>query len=164
MAGGQKFRQPFLLGYGHVFRFNSDCSSLRCFPAGSDPLPSRGQECLSSDAHSCAFHFLVRLRVITDVGEEDAAGFLDQQVAGLQREALGAATANWSISQDFHCGGYARRPAELTEFVADFEARHGITLDWVYVAKMLRGIFLLAAEQAIRPGTTAVALITGPAR
>jgi 1-aminocyclopropane-1-carboxylate deaminase len=92
------------------------------------------------------------------------AGFLDQQVAGLQRDALGAATANWSISQDFHCGGYARRPAELTEFVADFEARHGITLDWVYVAKMLRGIFLLAAEQAIRPGTTAVALITGPAR
>src|ERR1700733_1017097 len=88
MAGGQKFRQPFLLGYGHVFRFNSDCSSLRCFPAGSDPLPSRGQECLSSDAHSCAFHFLVRLRVITDVGEEDAAGFLDQQ----ETRATGKAT------------------------------------------------------------------------
>jgi 1-aminocyclopropane-1-carboxylate deaminase len=92
------------------------------------------------------------------------AGFLDRQVKGLQQEALGAATTNWSISHEFHCGGYARRPAELTDFIADFERRHGMALDWVYVAKMLRGIFLLAQEQAIRPGTTAVALITGPAR
>ncbi len=91
------------------------------------------------------------------------AGFLDQQVTRLQREALGAATSNWSISHDFHCGGYARRPAELTAFMADFERRHGIALDWVYVAKMLHGIFALAAEKAFRPGTTAVALITGPA-
>jgi len=91
------------------------------------------------------------------------AGFLDQQVARLQREALGAATSNWSISHDFHGGGYARRPAELTAFTADFERRHGIALDWVYVAKMLRGIFALAAGNAFRPGTTAVALITGRA-
>ena len=87
MAGGQKIRQPFLLGYGHVFRFNSDRSSFRSFPAGSNPLPSRGQECLSSDDHSCAFHFLVRLRVITDVREEDAAGFLDQQETRATGEA-----------------------------------------------------------------------------
>lgn len=91
------------------------------------------------------------------------AGFLDQQVARLQREALGAVTSNWSISHDFHCGGYARRPAELIAFTADFERRHGFALDWVYAAKMLRGIFALAAEKAFRPGTTAVALITGRA-
>jgi 1-aminocyclopropane-1-carboxylate deaminase len=86
------------------------------------------------------------------------ATFLDRDVARLQP----APTANWSISHDFHCGGYARRTPELSAFIADFERRHGIRLDWVYVAKMMRGLFALAEQRSFRPGTAAVALITGP--
>jgi 1-aminocyclopropane-1-carboxylate deaminase/D-cysteine desulfhydrase-like pyridoxal-dependent ACC family enzyme len=86
------------------------------------------------------------------------ATFLDRDVARLQP----APTANWSLSHDFHCGGYARRTPELTAFIADFERRHGIDLDWVYVAKMMRGIFMLAGQKSFRPRTTVVALITGP--
>jgi 1-aminocyclopropane-1-carboxylate deaminase len=86
------------------------------------------------------------------------ATFLDQDVARLQPVPI----ANWSISHDFHCGGYARRTPELTAFIADFERRHGIGLDWVYAGKMMRGIFTLAEQKSFRPGTTAVALITGP--
>jgi 1-aminocyclopropane-1-carboxylate deaminase len=85
------------------------------------------------------------------------AGFLDREIARLQP----APTENWSVRHDFHCGGYARRTPELTEFIADFERRHGIGLDWVYVAKMMRGIFTLAEQRAFEPGTAAVALITG---
>jgi 1-aminocyclopropane-1-carboxylate deaminase len=89
--------------------------------------------------------------------------FLDRDVARLQREALGAPTANWSVNYDFHCGGYARRPPELTRFCADFERRHELPLDWVYVAKMLLGIVTLTGQGAFRPGTILVAVITGPA-
>jgi 1-aminocyclopropane-1-carboxylate deaminase len=85
------------------------------------------------------------------------AGFLDHEVARLQP----VPTANWSVNHDFHCGGYARRSPELAAFIADFERRHGIRLDWIYVAKMMRGIFALAEQRAFEPGTTAIALITG---
>jgi 1-aminocyclopropane-1-carboxylate deaminase len=38
---------------------------------------------------------------------------------------------------------------------------HGITLDWVYVAKMMYGIFALADRGAFNPGKRIVAVITG---
>ena len=88
--------------------------------------------------------------------------FLDREVTGLQRDALGAPTQNWSVNYDFHCGGYARRTAELSDFTADFERRHGLALDWVYVAKMMLGIFTLAEGKAFKRGTALVAVITGP--
>jgi 1-aminocyclopropane-1-carboxylate deaminase len=91
------------------------------------------------------------------------AGFLDEAVTRLQRAAVGAPTGNWSVRHDFHCGGYARRSRELDRFIADFEQRHAMALDWVYVAKMLRGIVALAEEGTIRPGTRVVAVVTGPA-
>jgi 1-aminocyclopropane-1-carboxylate deaminase len=90
------------------------------------------------------------------------AEFLDGEVARLQREALGAPTANWSVRHDFHFGGYARSTAELAGFIADFRRRHGIELDRVYVAKMMCGIFTLAERKTFRPGTRLVAVITGP--
>ena len=49
----------------------------------------------------------------------------------------------------------------LDEFITDFEKRHGLALDWVYTAKMMYGLFALAQRGAFRPGTVAVALITG---
>lgn len=81
-------------------------------------------------------------------------GFLAGEVARLQREAFDVVTSNWSIDLDFHRGGYARRGPELDRFIEDFRARHGIDLDWVYVAKMMLGIF------SRPPGTNIVALIT----
>lgn len=89
--------------------------------------------------------------------------FLGREVARLQRDALGAPTPNWSVNYGFHFGGYARRTAELTEFITDFEQRHGLALDWVYVAKMMYGIVTLAQAGAFQRGTGLVAVITGPA-
>ena len=87
--------------------------------------------------------------------------FLARDVAGLQRAAFGASTANWSIDHDYHFGGYARRQPALDDFIADFHARHGLTLDWVYPAKMMYGIFALAGRGAFAAGTTIAAVITG---
>lgn len=88
--------------------------------------------------------------------------FLEGDVAALQEQAFGAATDNWSINQEFHFGGFAKRTDELDRFIADFQRRHGLVLDWIYVAKMLYGVFALADRGDIRSGTTVIAVVTGP--
>jgi 1-aminocyclopropane-1-carboxylate deaminase len=87
--------------------------------------------------------------------------FLARDVAGLQVQAFGAASGNWAIEQDYHFGGFARRRPELDQFIADFRDRHGLTLDWVYTAKMMYGLYALAGRAAFAPGTSLVAVITG---
>lgn len=87
--------------------------------------------------------------------------FLARDVAGLQREAFGASLANWSIEHGFHFGGFARRTPALDEFIADFQARHALALNWAYTAKMMYGIVGLAGRGGFRPGTAIVAVITG---
>jgi len=86
--------------------------------------------------------------------------FLADEVARLQGEAYGRVFENWSIEYDFHFGGFAKRKPELDRFIDDFEARHGLRLDWVYVGKMMYGIYALA-EQGRFDGRTVVAVITG---
>lgn len=88
-------------------------------------------------------------------------GFLNAEVTRLQRETYGRATENWSIDLDHHFGGFAKRKPKLDAFVTEFDARHGIILDWVYVAKMMYGIYHLADQGAFASGTTIVAVITG---
>lgn len=83
--------------------------------------------------------------------------FLAAEVARLQDEAFGTVTPNWSVDTRYHCGGYARRTAALDAFMHDLRNRHGLNLDWVYVAKMMLGIF------TDPPGKSIVALITGGA-
>jgi 1-aminocyclopropane-1-carboxylate deaminase len=86
--------------------------------------------------------------------------FLDDEVRRLQREAFGSATANWSVDYDFHFGGYAKRTAVLDEFIADFHARHGVRLDWVYEAKMMYGLIARLAEGVFPAGTVIVAVLS----
>jgi 1-aminocyclopropane-1-carboxylate deaminase/D-cysteine desulfhydrase-like pyridoxal-dependent ACC family enzyme len=87
--------------------------------------------------------------------------FLESQVRGLQLRAFRQSPGNWTIEQRFHFGGYARRTPSLDSFIADFSSRHGLELNWIYSAKMMYGIYALAAEGRFPRGTTIVALITG---
>jgi 1-aminocyclopropane-1-carboxylate deaminase len=86
--------------------------------------------------------------------------FLDDDVRRLQRDAFGYETDSWAIDYEFHFGGYAKRTPELDAFIADFHARHGITLDWVYEAKMMYGLFDRIASGAFTPGTVIVAVLS----
>lgn len=88
-------------------------------------------------------------------------GFLGEAITGLQREAFGGPAGDWSLDDRFHCGGYARMTPELTAFADDFRDRHGLTVERVYVAKMLYGLTVLAAEGVFPPGTAVAAVITG---
>ncbi|WP_328536765.1 1-aminocyclopropane-1-carboxylate deaminase/D-cysteine desulfhydrase [Streptomyces sp. NBC_00344] len=87
--------------------------------------------------------------------------FLGKEVQALQRAAFGGRAGEWSLDDRFHFGGYARVTATLETFAADFEERHGLPVERLYVAKMLYGLMTLAAEGRFPPGTRVAAVITG---
>jgi 1-aminocyclopropane-1-carboxylate deaminase len=87
--------------------------------------------------------------------------YLSAEVRELQRDAFGAPTNNWSLDCDFHFGGYAKKTPVLDEFIEDFQRRHGLRLDWVYVAKMLYAVFAKVGRGEIDRRKTVVALISG---
>ncbi|MEE1760041.1 1-aminocyclopropane-1-carboxylate deaminase/D-cysteine desulfhydrase [Streptomyces sp. SP18BB07] len=88
-------------------------------------------------------------------------GFLAEEIRQLQDRAFGAPRDNWSLDDRFHFGGYARTSPELDAFADDFEIRHSLPVERLYVAKLLYGLVALAAEGAFPRGTTVAAVITG---
>lgn len=88
-------------------------------------------------------------------------GFLEADVAALQERAFGARSGTWTLDDRFHCGGYARTTAELEAFAQDFEQRHGLPVERLYVAKLLFGLVALAEENAFARGTAIAAVVTG---
>ncbi|WP_069886769.1 1-aminocyclopropane-1-carboxylate deaminase/D-cysteine desulfhydrase [Streptomyces luteocolor] len=93
-------------------------------------------------------------------------GFLGPGIRELQRRTFGEPTGNWRLDERFHHGGYARTPPALLAFAEDFEARHGaatgLSVERLYVAKLLYALTVLSEEGAFRPGTRLTAVITGP--
>ncbi|MFE6362390.1 1-aminocyclopropane-1-carboxylate deaminase/D-cysteine desulfhydrase [Streptomyces sp. NPDC057806] len=88
-------------------------------------------------------------------------GFLGDDIRALQHRAFGGPRGTWTLADRFHCGGYARATPELDAFAADFERRHRVPVERLYVAKLLYGLVTLAAEGAFPRGTTIAAVITG---
>ncbi|TDB86872.1 pyridoxal-phosphate dependent enzyme [Actinomadura sp. KC216] len=88
-------------------------------------------------------------------------GFMDGEVARLQRETYGERRGDWRVEGGFHFGGYARTTPELDAFADDFAARHGIVLDRIYTAKMMVGVLALAGRGEFPDGTRILAVITG---
>ncbi|MEU6524324.1 pyridoxal-phosphate dependent enzyme [Streptomyces sp. NPDC046924] len=88
-------------------------------------------------------------------------GFLAADVRALQTEAFGGPRGDWSLDDRFHFGGYARTAPELEEFAADFERRHDVPVEHVYVAKLLYALVSLAEENAFPRGSTVAAVVTG---
>ncbi|MCS0605104.1 pyridoxal-phosphate dependent enzyme [Streptomyces sp. LP11] len=87
-------------------------------------------------------------------------GFLGAEIQDLQERAFGGRRGEWSLDERFHFGGYARTGPELTAFAEDFEARHGLAVERLYVAKLLYALVTLAGEGAFARGTTVAAVIT----
>ncbi|GGJ11013.1 1-aminocyclopropane-1-carboxylate deaminase/D-cysteine desulfhydrase [Streptomyces brasiliensis] len=88
-------------------------------------------------------------------------GFLTGETEALQEQAFGGRKGTWSLDDRFHFGGYARTAPELDAFATDFENRHGLPVERLYVAKLLHGLATLADEGAFPHGTTLAAVITG---
>lgn len=88
-------------------------------------------------------------------------GFLGGDIRALQTGAFGGPRGDWSLDERFHFGGYARTTLELDAFAQDFEQRHGLPVERLYVAKLLHGLVALTAEGAFPRGSTVAAVITG---
>lgn len=88
-------------------------------------------------------------------------GFLDAEIRALQDLAFGGPRGDWTLDHRFHFGGYARTPPGLHAFAEDFETRHDVPVERLYVAKMLYGLVALAEEGAFANGTTVAAVVTG---
>ncbi|MEV7239761.1 pyridoxal-phosphate dependent enzyme [Streptomyces sp. NPDC093248] len=88
-------------------------------------------------------------------------GFLAADVQALQEDAFGARSGTWSLDDRFHFGGYARTTPALDAFAQDFEQRHSLPVERLYVAKMLHALVSLAGEGAFARGTTVAAVVTG---
>lgn len=97
--------------------------------------------------------------VLKDTGP--GGHFLGGRTARLQEETFGGRRGEWRLDDRFHCGGYARRTPELDAFADDFEDRHQLPVERLYVAKMLLGLVASVDEGAFAPGTAVAAVITG---
>ncbi len=88
------------------------------------------------------------------------ADFLNSDVSNLLK-SVACYQDNWSINLDSHCGGYARCPPLLRDFILAFEVSHGIQLDPVYTGKMMLAIAQLRKSGEIPATSRVVALHTG---
>ncbi|MEU0113373.1 pyridoxal-phosphate dependent enzyme [Streptomyces bobili] len=88
-------------------------------------------------------------------------GFLGDDIRALQKEAFGGPVGDWQLDERFHCGGYARTTPALDDFARDFERRHGLAVERLYVAKSLYALVALAEEGAFPRGTRLAAVVTG---
>ncbi|WP_329379375.1 pyridoxal-phosphate dependent enzyme [Streptomyces sp. NBC_01351] len=90
-----------------------------------------------------------------------AGGFLGAKIRSLQAAAFGGPAGEWSLAEGYDHGGYARVPAALEAFALDFERRHRLPVERIYVAKLLWALADLTASGAFPHGTTLAAVITG---
>ncbi|MET9855039.1 pyridoxal-phosphate dependent enzyme [Streptomyces sp. NPDC006450] len=88
-------------------------------------------------------------------------GFLEAEIRSLQTAAFGGPAGDWSLAEGYAHGGYARVPAELARFAADFESRHGLPVERIYVAKLLWALLALTRAGTFPRGTTLAAVVTG---
>ncbi len=88
-------------------------------------------------------------------------GFLGDGIRALQTEAFGGPVGDWQLDERFHFGGYARTTPALEDFAQDFEERHGLPVERLYVAKSLYALVALAEEGAFPRGTRLAAVVTG---
>ena len=69
--------------------------------------------------------------------------------------------SNWKLIHDYHFGGYAKVNTELIEFMNDFKRKFKITLDPVYTAKMVYGVFDLIKKKVISNDDKVLVIHTG---
>lgn len=86
---------------------------------------------------------------------------LYETVRAALREIDAAHCADWSIDTDWHCGGYARTPLDLQQFVDYFQQCTGVPVEPVYSGKMLYAIHRRIERGDYARGTSLLALHTG---
>ncbi len=89
------------------------------------------------------------------------ADFLRAEIDALAQAASGQKLTNYELHTAYHFGGYAKLPAELRQFIQQFEANFGVLLDPIYTGKLLFGVLDLLEKGHFARGSTVVAVHTG---
>lgn len=67
----------------------------------------------------------------------------------------------WSINDTFHCGGYAKTPPYLANFVQQQSALHNLPLEPIYTGKMLYAITELLAQNKFETNSRILLIHSG---
>ena len=89
-----------------------------------------------------------------------APGYLAQAVAAKLKMA-DSSLVPWSVSDDYHCGGYGKSNVQLSGLIADYKLQHGLPLEHVYTGKLFFALDSLVKQDAFPPGSHICALHTG---
>ncbi|QWZ60321.1 pyridoxal-phosphate dependent enzyme [Acinetobacter pittii] len=68
---------------------------------------------------------------------------------------------NWSLTDVYCCGGYAKTSPELLAFIENFEEQHALPLEPIYTGKMMFGLFDLIKNNYFSKGTRILAIHSG---
>ena len=68
---------------------------------------------------------------------------------------------NWSLTDAYCCGGYAKTTPKLLQFIKQFEQQYDIPLEQVYTAKMMMGLLDLIQRNHFPAHTRILAIHTG---
>ncbi|UOB53061.1 1-aminocyclopropane-1-carboxylate deaminase/D-cysteine desulfhydrase [Acinetobacter junii] len=68
---------------------------------------------------------------------------------------------NWSLTDEYCCGGYAKTNFELLQFMQQFEQQYAVPLEQIYTAKMMMGLFDLIQQGLFPVNTRILAIHTG---
>lgn len=68
---------------------------------------------------------------------------------------------NWSLTDAYCCGGYAKTTPELLQFMQQFEEQYNISLEQIYTAKMMLGVFDLIQQNQFPAHTRILVIHTG---
>lgn len=68
---------------------------------------------------------------------------------------------NWSLTDAYCCGGYAKTTPELLQFMQKFEQQYAIPLEQVYTAKMMLGVLDLIQQNYFPAHTRILVIHTG---
>ena len=69
--------------------------------------------------------------------------------------------SNWSLTDAYCCGGYAKITPKLLQFMQQFEQQHHIPLEQVYTAKMMMGLLDLIRHHHFPAHTRILVIHTG---
>lgn len=83
----------------------------------------------------------------------------DNTISRFIQETTGS--QNYSITYDYHFGGYARKTAELIQFMNSFYTQTGIPTDFVYTAKLFYGIIDMIGKDQFPPGSHLMIIHSG---
>jgi 1-aminocyclopropane-1-carboxylate deaminase/D-cysteine desulfhydrase-like pyridoxal-dependent ACC family enzyme len=103
----------------------------------------------------------------SSLATQHIVGISSLKLTGTSREdivhfiAKNSCSSNFSISNDFHFGGYAKKNSELIGFMNSFYLQHGIPSDFVYTGKLFYALIKLIEENYFTNGNEILVIHSG---